>query len=530
MKAIFIFLFLGLNAFSKFSEDQYYRYLGSMNAQLCTPAEMKKYDKLKSAYKTKGFYIPYRLGKIDKNALSENMSVLFEKLRWIDQNLKNLNNYSKSINISTHIKEIEKSINENLSYKYQKEIKLKYGVELVNAAKASIDNIKIHFSKIEEKLFYLKGFRYPVDHLNNRAVYEKLKANKDVVKKNIAYVKRKILEDGARPGKRSDLLFRTSIDTIRLELNRTFNFLGDDLRYDLEWLMDKLKSKRIYSNPVSYKLGFIRWRKRVNDQIDFYSKILAGKYKDNSKEKEFATKALEKFVYTKEALAYKYWAKIPEIYRRAYVLDTVLYNEVGSLDPDGVDKSDVLKTFINRTVTKGFNNLDKSDLIWKPLGGFNTQDYTWMNALFKKGQFSFTYHYFSAVKNIFCAPMTKWANSLRKKNLKLISSFKNFNPAKEPFKLFYYFSRVSMLGRINMTKIWYQDSDPISTRVGNVAKERSLKKSLKEEKFRYLFRFQENLKEYMAIEVRNKSYAVELSTGSFFQLRDSNIFKFFAKK
>ncbi len=530
MKILFVLLFLGLNSFSKFNEDQYYRYLGSMNSQLCSSFDMSKYDKLKSAYKTKGFYIPYRLGRIDKNALSENMGLLFEKLRWIDQNLVQLSKYKRSINIAKHIKAIEENINQNLRYKYEKEIKLKYGVELVNSAKKSIDNIKEHFSKIEDKLFYLKGFRYPVDHLNNRAIYEKYKADKNSVKKNIAYVKRKILEDGTRASKSSDLLFRTSLDTIKLELDKTYNFLGDDLRYDLEWLMGKLKSKRVYTDPIKYKAGFTRWRNKINDQIDFYSKILAGKYKDNSKEKEFATKALEDFVYSKEAMAYKYWAKIPDVYRHTYVLDTVLYNEVGSLDPEGVDKRDVLKTFINRTVTKGFNDLDKSDLVWKPLNGFNTQNYKWMNALFKKGQFSFTYHYFSAVKNIFCAPMSKWANSLRKKNLKLIKDFENFDPNKEPFKLFYYFSRVSMLGRINMTKIWYKDSNPISTRVGSLVKEKSLKKHLKEERFRYLFRFQENLKEYMAIEVKNKSYAVDLSNSSFYNLRDSNIFKFFAKK
>lgn len=530
MKIILVFLLFGLNSFSKFNQDQYYRHLGSMNAQLCTPIEIKKYEKLKSAYKTKGFYIPYRLGKIDNNAISKNMGLLFEKLRWVDQNILELSKYSRSINILEHIKKIKENINENLSYKYRKEIKLEYGVDLVNSAKKSIDNIKLHFSKIEEKLFYLKGFRYPVDHLNNRAIYEKYKTEKNLVKKNIAYVKRKILEDGTRAGNSSDLLFRTSLDTIRLELDRTYNFLGDDLRYDLEWLMDKLKSKKVYTDPVRYKAGFARWRNKVNDQIDFYSKILAGKYKDDSKEKDFASKALENFVYNKEAMAYKFWAKIPETYRHAYVLDTVLYNEVGSLDPEGVDKSDVLKTFINRTITKGFNDLDKSDLIWKHLNGFKTGQYTWMNSLFKKGQFSFTYHYFSAVKNIFCAPMSKWANSLRKKNLKLIDSFRSFDPDKEPHKLFYYFSRVSMLGRINMTKIWYKDSDPISTRVGNNVKNRSLSRSLKEEKFRYLFRFQENLKEYMAIEINNKSYAVDLTTNSFYSLRDSNIFKFFAKK
>jgi len=491
---------------------------------------MKKYEELKSAYKTKGFYIPYRLGVIDKNALSKNMGLLFEKLRWIDHNILKLSKYSKPIDVSKHIQEIQKSIDENLQYRYLKEIKLEYGVNLVNSAKKSVDNIKSHFIQIEEKLFYLKGFRYPIDHLRNRVIYEKLKTKKDLVNKNIVYVKRKILEDGTKAGKRNDLLFRTSLDTIKLELNNTYSFLGDDLRYDLEWLLEKLKARKVYTNPVKYKEGFESWRKKINDQIDFYTKILAGKYKDNTKEKEFATQALERFVYNKEAMAYKYWAKLPTIYRRAYVLDTVLHNEVGSLDPEGVDKKDVLKTFINRTVTKGFNNLGKSDLIWKFLVGVKTEDYKWMNALFKKGQFSFTYHYFSAVKNIFCAPMSKWSIKIRNKNLKLIDNFRDFDPMKEPLKLFYYFSRVSMLGRIDMTKIWYKDSFPVSTRVGAKLKEKSLNKSLKEEKFRYLFRFQENMKEYMAIEVKNKAYAVDLSTKSFYNLRDSNIFKFFAKK
>ncbi len=529
--SIFILLF-SLSLFpNSFNKDQYYRYLGSLSALTCSPNDLQKYNKLKEEFRDTGFYVPYRTGLVDKEALRRNQNLLKEKITWINKLSQRLSRNLKKEDITFTLESMQNSIDKNLELKYKKEIKFQYGVKLVNSAKNSIDNIKKSFYELEDKLFYLFGFSYPVNHLQNRAVYEDFKAKKDYLNKNISFVRRKILEDGVSTGRGRDTLFRTSLDTIRLKLNKTFVFLDDDLRYDLEWLIGQLKKKKKYSNKRQYLSGIKKWRIKSQEQFDFYNKLIFSPHKKEKKDKSFSVEKFKDFVYGQEGKVYSYLATLPDIYRKAYLLETMLYNEVGSLDPDGIDKYDVLKTFFNRTITSPFNNLSSNDSIYKHIKGLNTSKYPWSNTLFRTGEYSFTYHYISSVKNIFCPPMSDWSNALRDKNLKISVDFINsHNADRDKQKPFYYFSRVSMLGRINMAEIWHKNNDSLSTIVGKKIYNAALSEKIKNENFRYLFKFKQSGSEYMAIDIQKENYVVELVSKQIYSFRDPNIFKFFARR
>lgn len=532
----FIFLaIISLNIFaSSFSGNIYkqiYAYEkehAKFSKQVCTPGIDFKFYKLLKSYRGEGIYLPIVGHRIDRDAIKKNLYHLKKKISYISSIEKKLKKNKKLYPIKKVTNQIIKTIDDLLLMKRKK----------INSTQ-KLAKLEKKFDDLMEKVYYLKSYNYPNDHLANRVKYDSYLEKKDrfnLKEKNKIYFYRKIVEDGAydKNHKRSDIYVRSTLDTIKKAFELKETFLSENLRYDLEWVLDKIKNPK--ERSTSKQLArMAEWKKRTKKQLKYYRKILKINLKEEHKvlrTKNLASQELKDFVYKKQAEVFNYWKDKSDILKKLFTLETILFNEVGSIDgKDALERMDVVKIVLNRYKNSKYNQINKNQEIVKHMNNKKWKSDKVLGTLFKRGEFSFTYYYISSVVKVFCPDMTRLGKRLRSQNLKI--SLKELRSYDTNFSVSRYFSRVSMFGKVDMSKVW-SDFKPYPQRRGIIySNQTKLYIKFKKGKYRFLYEFIDPKGDkYTVIEIAKRKYSVKDIDHKpvFYKYRSPHLFTYFAKK
>ncbi|MCT4642081.1 MAG: hypothetical protein N4A33_07245 [Bacteriovoracaceae bacterium] len=489
---------------------------------VCTPGVDFKYYSLLKGYRGDGLFIPMLNKSIDNATIEKNLQTVIKKANYIDSIVKRLEKIKK-INSYNTIKKIEKTIDKLL-------VKKERGKNSIKLMK----QLKDQYKGLLKTNFYLKNFNFPNDHLLNRSRYEKLldaSTDKELKLKNDAFFYRKIIEDGAFDLKKksSDIYLRSTLETIWLELEKNKTKLSENLRYDILWSLEKIKKLQDKDNLLK---RMVQWKQKIDGQINAYKRIIELDRNEQGNllnKKIFATNKLKKFVYEKQKLTYDFWMKQNELMKKLFVMETILFNEAGTVDGKyALERKNIAKIVMNRFKDPEYNLIDKKQDLYAYIKKYSSDKI--MGTLFKKGEFSFTYYYISSVVKIFCPDMTRFGQKVRAKNLKI--SYKALKNYKYDFKPVRYFSRVSMFGKVDMAKVWTdfkKEPHMIGIKYKNQTKLRTL---LRKGKYKFLYSFINKKKLYKVLEINDKIYTVDVrAKGSlFYTYRDPHLFTYFSKK
>lgn len=526
------------------------QYLKLHRQQYKATCNMQVYKKSQELYKNflgDGIFIPFKLnGELDADVIKEHLPLMEKKREWIkeiNKKLSKMRSFRKLLAKNRQIHDhFEKAMDHTYKYRYAKNLNEKS--QMAQRSKIEVKQFLIEFEAYLDSLFFLKSFKFPVNHLHLRSEYDKykdLETPKGKSNANSAYLLRKIVEDGSVDAKRgrSDLSLRSLIDSVYLRIiGYDKTFLTEDLRYDISDLISMLDGVLRTGHKKTFKRTKY-WEKKIIERENYYVDLLKkSESKDDILKKIYQDKnqaryALSHYIYEKEALVYKYWKRQSEIYRKLFALETILIHEVGRLDDNyGSERRDVAKVVINRADNPGYNTIEEDEPFYSSLaeaGVQKTKQYKWLNVLFKRGQFSFTYFFIPASKGIFCPDQSKAARKLRSKNLRMIlDELKNPDP---DFKASRYFSRASMLGRMDMSSLW-DEYEPLAERVGPLIHNSSrLKTLLKRKNLNFLYSFKDPSGEgFDVYRYKNKVYVNSLRDGKFYQYRNPHYFTYFVKK
>ena len=523
---------------------EYKRLHKKFSKEVCSGGADQKYYKFLRDYRGSGFYLPLLGNDIDRAAIKSNLSHFKKKIDFIKKTEKQLQSIEKLPTFEEISSPLQESLRKLLNYKKIYSQKLGKG-ELEKLQKKSneeLNKLKKELDAFFSKVFFLKSYNFPNDHLKNRREFELSKNKDDLKSKKLAnkvFFFRKIVEDGTYNKKNggSDLYLRSTLDTLYLTVKKERNFISENLRYDLEWTLRYIEKllKRGKQEQVD---RLSDWAERTQRNYDFYKDIVKvnnkAKAKKLVKEKNEASIKLKEYVYTKQAQAYKWWMKQPELMRAVYVLETILFNEVGRVDgPDALEREDVAQIVLNRVEHPFYSTLDPDQELVKHLG-LSEKDYKdskWLNTLFRVGEFSFTYHYISSVVKIFCPDMSYVGRALRDKNVKI--SLKAVNNFRKEFNVLRYFSRVSMLGKIDMSTVWHGYKHFPERPGYEVGTQRNLVRLYLGDKYQYLYSFTDpSGNPFEVVKIGEKIYSVTWVKGrpKFFKYRDPHLFKYFTKK
>lgn len=523
---------------------EYLKLHKNFSRAVCSPGSDQKFYRLLKRYRGSGFYLPLLGNDIDRKAISENLFLYDRKLRFIRETRQKLEKLKTLPNFDHIAKPLKDSLRNLLNLKKDYSRSSEQSVKKL-ALKRSAQELKKLMSRLDaftDEIFFLKSFGFPNDHLANRRDYEAVKDKEDLEGRKAAnkiFFRRKIVEDGTYNAKTagSDLFLRSTLDTLYLETKRADGLISDNLRYDLEWILSQTE-KVLERNLSEQSERLKEWEERTLANLNFYKDIINVKNKDKAKklarEKNQASHDLRDYVYQKQAQTYKWWMKQTELMRAVYVLETILFNEVGRVDgKDALERADVAQIVLNRVEDSFYSSLDPGqELIARlDLGPEVTQNYRWLNTLFRVGEFSFTYHYISSVVKIFCPDMSWVGRKLRNENIAI--SLEALNNKKNDFNVYRYFSRVSMLGKIDMSTVW-TGYDAYPERPGPKLKEdKSLIRLYLAGRYQFMYAFTSpSGEDYQVIRVAQEVYVVRLNDKRpvFYKYRDPHLFKYFSKK
>ncbi len=564
----------------------YVQLLTEFSKQNCPRRVREEFQDLFKRYRMSGFYVPaIEPGVIDARAIAANLPLLEKKLKWIQKLRANIESLRPSVppqKNKTHFSwpaaaEISTPllvrIQELLEYKkeFQVEKKSSKKSEIRKKSARALMQLRNEFQAFAQKIPFLLSFQFPIDHLKNRLEYEKFRKQKNVTKANRVFFKRQIFEDGALDPDHSasDIYIRTTLDTIGIELGRPAEFLDEAPRYDLEWVLGLIK-KNINRGPEAQIARMKEWEERIESELTFYRGLLAsgagnkptiasgsgskqvdangplrasGKAKDKKGSavlsaiatKAKATADLRDFVYRKQAATYEFFSKQSELTQVFFAFDQVLLNEVGAADEANYrDRRDVGQVVINRRYHSEYSDLDKTD----PLRGYlkrvtslketEIKEHRWLNVMLKEDEFSFTLFLMPAVENVFCPDLSKIAADTRQKNLWLALDLLK-KPNRE-FRALRYFSRFSMIGKIDMAQMW-DGFIPIPQQPGRpLTLSAQIRNALQNSLYRYLYRFTgQDGQKYHVVEIDKRSYVVSNLSGNadVYSYRNPHQFKFF---
>jgi len=525
--------------------NEYMRLHRKFTKYVCSKKEDQTYKKLLKSYRGEGYYIPVLNSKtLDKGSIKKNIPLLIKKKKWIESQIRLLKKKKSFKKAQSQIKIMEKTISSLLKFKqvYAETDFKSVRKRTLKSSRKKMDFLKKTWHRLIEEIPFLIGFNYPVSHFEMRQEYDlfrELKGIKNKKKSNEIYFRRKIFEDGAQNKNRTrgDKFSRALINMMYFHLRNEKSILSENVRYDLKSIISTLK---IYLN-WSHKHHIQRmseWLTRTNKNLGFYQKILKQSLKKSAKSlkrKSNSTYAIKSYIGKQQAKSYKFWTQYPELYRALFSMETILINEVGDIDgPDALERKDVAQVVINRSRIPYFSSLDNSDYIM-PYFSKKTKktiySYPWLNLLFKTGEFSFTYYYISATSHIFCPDKSPRAKKLRKNNIWL--SMDLLKKPNNKFKALRYFSRASMLGRIDMTPVW-DDYQALAERPGNlVRKQSSLRSAYRRGKYTFLYGFKgPKNKFFEVIEIKKSTYVFDPSSKvkTFYKYRNPHYFKYFSAK
>lgn len=529
--------------------DGYLKLQEKFSRYSCRRGEDHKYEKLFNKYKSAKYHIPI-INEItlDVDAISFILPEFEKKLSWMREEINKLKATGRisSQKYVTYV--IKKTINDLLLVK-EHYVNASSGKEQEQYRLQSaelIKKLKDDFQRMLAQITFLRNYAFPVDHLQMRLDYDHYKGKDDVEsqkKKNIIYLQRLLVEDGAFSSisKNGDVYLRSFLNTLSFRLSDVGEILSEDIRYDLEHVIDKVE----FILTLGYKKQLERmqeWFERVVRTRDFYKRLLTNyhnsplekrKTDDMLEKRAKARFALESYVFEQEAKVYKFWQKQSETNKALFTLETILMNEVGAYDQEGIEKLDIVGVVVNRTGLKQYNQFLSSDPLIKylvPLIPKNLEGEKWLNVLFKRGEFSFTYYHIPETVRIFCPDMSNTRRKLRNKNLQIA-----INRLKHPNKTFSavrYFSRISMLGGIDAGQLW-KGFTPLPERPGMViGNSKKLHNLFKKGQYRYLYTFLDDRgRPHDVVEIESIKYVLRKNGNSilFHKYRDPNYFRYFTK-
>lgn len=510
----------------------------------CTPGTEFKYYKLLRKYRGQGNYLPLLDNDIDHYAIQANLKFFKKKINYIRGISKKIKRSKKLPRFQFVSSDIETSIKELLSLKkkYYAEISDKKKLKIIAQSDKKLKLLNKQFDIFLNRVYFLKSYHFPNDHLKNRTEYEKYKdqnGKKNKMKANRIFFYRKIVEDGTynRKHQRSDLYTRSTLDTLYFEIRKQKHFIGENVRHDLEWVLKNIEN--FLKEGQKKQIARIEdWEKRTRESYHFYKNIIQQKNKKKAKklvhDRNEATTNLKKFVYSKQAEVYHFWKKQNKLWKSLFVLETILFNEVGVIDgKEALERRDVAQIVMNRYLNDFYSSLSEKQEIIKYLK-LDEDDYKnerWLNTLFKVGEFSFTYHYIPAVVKIFCPDMSRRGRRLKARNLKIsLKALKNF---RKDYLAMRYFSRVSMLGKIDMSSVW-SEYEKIPEKPGyEISRQRSLERNFYADNYEFLYVFKDPKGvSYQAIKIKDEIYSMTWIRGRprFYMYRNPHLFTYFKKK
>lgn len=532
--------------------DTYTKSFDDFRKSICVPKAEEIFDRKLLEYRGQGYWIPELDGDVDVESIKSLLPQMEKKLAWIRGQKEQVEKKGLP----------KETVTQDMRYILARLLELKKTelstdeVKKTAARKESLkllDKVLKTYETLIKKVSFLSNFQYPVDHLKNRKVHDSYREKEDpesVKIANYTFLYRKLLEDGAYNKDRtgSDIYLRTTIDTLHFELAQHDFYLSEDARYDADFVLSKIESELSKGKKrIVERLG--EWEERMQRTYDFYKSLtlpenqvpsIAGDKTSTAnrhliREHNKASEQLKEFVYKKQAEVYKYWLNQPELTRAIFVLETILLNEVGGVDgDDALERMDVARVVMNRLDKPKYLSIGKKEFIYpylqKVTSEFHLKNERWLNALFKQGEFSFTYYYMSAVAKIFCPDMSPRAKKLRKKNVEI--ALQVLKEGDTPFKTTRYFSRASMIGRIHMDSIW-EDYVPYPERPGLLASgQEKLLKAFNAGQYTYFYAFKDpNSDLYQIVEIGGRTYALgeKNDIKLFFEYRNPHYFRYFTK-
>lgn len=531
---------------------EYLKLQKEFSVELCGMGTEQAFLSLDKSYRGDGNFIPITLDdKIDLKTIKSHLPLMKEKEMWLQAQIDFLRKLQNTKDLRLEIK----LLNNNVSL--LQEAKREYYF----AQKSKRENIEKRAAKqfeqflkelsyFKNKIPFLLGFKFPIDHLALRSEYETYKnqSNKEArARANSVYFYRKVIEDGSYDDEltRNDSVIRSAFNTLYLSLTKNDgrSFLTDNERVDFYFVFnqfDKLLSQR----PEALILRFQEWKNRNARAMQFYQDLIEGKkikFSENSQiqdvtsvleSKARSLYTLKEFVLTREARAYEFWSQRSELLQSLYVLETILYGEVGRIDgQDALERRDVAQVVINRSEDNNYNFLSEKDSIVRFLSPkMKTQENKWLNVLFKEGEFSFTYFYIPGNFHIYCPDMSKVGQFLRKENIRIALDLLN-RPRKD-FPALRYFSRMSMFGRIEMDSLW-SDFKALPEVPGKLARHpKKLYDLFKKDRYKFLYNFTnlELKKDFIVVEMNGRIYVVDSKNPKLiYNYRNPHQFRYFSR-
>lgn len=511
--------------------------------QVCTPKDQPTYINLLRQYRGQGYYLPKLDGGIDRSAIIKNLHYYKRKLKFIDSTIEKLEKTKEFPKFGLLQYELDRIVVNllNLKKQHQQALKPERKMKILRESRVEILRLKKQFEIFTEQVFFLKSFGFPNDYLAHRRDYEKykdLEGRKNKKKANQIFFYRKIVEDGAYdPDKsRPDKYLRTALDTLYLSIKKEKDFISENVRYDLEWFEKRME--RVLDRGKRVHLARLKeWKGRTESNFKFYQELIQTKNKKKARflvqKENDASLKLKEFVYKKQAEVYDFWSKQSELNKALFSLETILVHEVGVIDgTHGLERSSVARVVLNRYYDDFYNQLEENQQIYKYISkDVDKEKEKWLNVLFKVGEFSFTYHYIPAVAGIHCPDMSRRGRGVREKNLKI--ALKAIREYEGDFKAFRYFSRISMMGKIDMSTVW-TDYDRLPEMVGyKSTHQNKLVRYYFADKYQFLYSFvDERGVEYSVLKIDDRSYSMRWVKGApeFYDYRNPHLFAYFSKK
>lgn len=528
---ILVFIFPG-EVFSKSTLNEgilreYLKIHKEFSNTVCTNNISNDFTKLSKSYQGDGRYIPTTVtDKLDYEVIRNFISLMTEKSSWIQTQYE----YLKVTADLQVILDILNLTNKELDTYYH------------DKNSAHIEKIKSLLDEFTIKAPYLLSFKFPLDHLKLRADYDLYKNSPNPEfrrRANSIYFHRRIVQDGTlnEEMEGSDSNVRAAFDTLYKSIEEKQKYkteLSDSDRVDILYLVASY-TKLLNEGKTKLLARFQNWEQRNNRSLNFYKDLLLNKKIETDqllREKKDALNNYKRFVLTNEARTYEYWSKQSELMQSLFVIETILYNEVGRVDaPDALERRDVTQILNNRYDNSRYNTLSQLDSITPYLAAnmINVNANKWLNLLFKEGEFSFTYFYISANLSIYCPDMSRSGQFYRRENIRIALGI--LNQPRKKFKAIRYYSRVSMYGRISMESVW-SDFTPLPEVPGSLIRNiKKIKSQYDQGEGLLLYKFtnEELKKTFQVVEIKNKKYVVDLdNTKNIYHYRSPHLFRYFS--
>jgi hypothetical protein len=535
--------------------DEYLKIQSEFQKTVCQNGTDEKFNRLTKEYQGDGNYIPTLLDdKIDLRAIKNIVPLIGEKVNWLQSQiefLRIMGDFKAIRNLLSEIEELNLHLQE-LKKQFILSSSEKSKIEIQKSAREIRIKLISKFEELKKAVPFLLSFKFPVNHLALRSEYERLKDSlekNDRARSNLVFFFRKVIQDGSLDEEtlKSDATVRAAFDTLYSLFVKGTNGTGDEgflseiERIDINYIVKNF-NLLLNMKPAKMMKRMVAWKEKTIRSQNFYQNLIDNKkikISENSQLQDITSILesramslynLKDFVLTNEARTYEFWASKSEIYQSLFVLDTILYSEVGRTDENvGFFRHDVANVVLNRISDPKFNQFGARDGLLKYISkDIKTANYPWLNTLFKEGEFSFTYFYIPGNLQIYCPDTSRIGKSLRRENLKIAMDVLNY--PRTDFKGIRYFSRVSMFGRIPMDSIW-KDYDPVREDPGQpILHTHKIKDYYSKNKYKLFYEFEgSDQKKYRVIDIKGVPFVVDvIRPDKIYTYRNPHLFKFFS--